>query len=255
MRAVTVIPLKSYRIAPRKPWLRIDVDAVVMRMPSWFGGRTFSVPLASTGVVDLDLVQESPEVEGTVYAEPVVIPYVYTTGPATLPNLGLVFAEPVPLPKLRWLVASQVSGDVPKRSARDGRPAGRYVDGLLLRAVDPQTAIELLAASGAERVTAPEAWLDARRARIEDPEVVAEMEAKDRRFTWTGRIGATLFFGGLASAFALDAWVSEDAAVPAFVVAGAGAVLHQGAAYLSERAWFRPRDGGRRRRRGDGPAG
>ena len=251
---MTVIPLRAYRIAPRKPWLRIDGDLVVVRAPAWFGGKTFAAPIASTGVVDLDLVQESPEVDDVVFEEPVVTPYLYTSGPMTQPNMGLVFAEPVLLAPFRWIVRSQSSEIAPKRSARGGRPAGHYVDGLLLRAVDPKAAVEALVAAGAEPVVAPDAWLAARRARVEDPGVVAEMAAKERRFTRAGRIGAVLFFGGLASAFALDTWVSEDAAVPAFVAALVGAVLHQGTAFLSERAWFRPRVGVRRRRRGDGPA-
>lgn len=249
-----VIPLKAYRVAPRKPWLAIEGGEVRLKVPAWFGGATFATPVSNVGVVDPALAQPSPEVDDVVFEEPLVLPYLYTTGPATAPNVGLVFAEPVRTPGLRWLVLSQLSEDLPKRPERDGRPAGRYVDGVMLRAEDPAAAVEALAAAGAERVTAPDAWLAARRRQVTDPDVIADREAAGRRFTWTARSGLALFAGGIGAAIASERWGSPTVSDVALAVGLAGGAVHQVATYLDNRFWFRPRGEGRRRRRG-GAAG
>jgi hypothetical protein len=248
-----VIPLQAYRVAPRKPWVRVAGDAVTFRLPGWFGGRTFAVPLADVGVVDLDLVQDAPAAD-VVYAEPVVVPYVYTTGPMTAPNLRLVFRRPVALPPFRFVVRQMGAEPAPKRAARGDRPAGRYVDGLLLRAADPRAAVAQLAAAGAERVTDVDGWLAAHRPLVTDPERVAGLAAVQRRFARAGRAGTALASAGLAGAVAGGVTHHDGVVGVAGAVLVAGLATHQAAARLAERRWFRRPDAGPPRPPGAAPA-
>ncbi|HEX8004465.1 MAG TPA: hypothetical protein VF519_17390 [Mycobacteriales bacterium] len=238
---MTVIPLKVYRIVPRKPWIAVDGGVVTFAFPAWFGSRTFSTPVANVGVVDLELVEEMPAAEETWFAEPLNVPYVYTTGPGTLPNLGLAFREPVAVPAFRLLVRQQSSEVAPKRSARGGRPAGRYLDGLTVRAVDPRTAVEALAAAGAERVTDPDAWYLAHRERLTDPAAIDAARTSERRFALAERGGWVLMGLGAVGLAAGGLGHVDAAGLAGGVLLGAGLLLQSGSEWLAERRAFRSR--------------
>lgn len=234
-----LVPLRAFRIAPRKPYLVVGTDEVGVRLPGWFGGTPWRVPLALVGVADLTAVVSGPP-EGAPLAEPVVVPFLYTTNAVPAPNLALVFREPVPAPRFRYLVRQQAHADVPKRGARGGRPAGRYVDGLLLRAVDPAVAVETLVAAGAERVADPDAWLAARRELVTDPAERAGLVAAGARFRRVGRVGAGIGCAGVAIAIS-GLWLGDAWGRAGTVAALCGFGLHQAAGYAAMRHWIRHR--------------
>jgi len=180
---VELIPLKAYRIAPRKPWVAVVDGLVTFRLPGFLGKRTFSTPIGNVGAVDPRLLGESAVAEDVVYEMPIVVPYAYTTSATTAPNVGVVFREPVAVPT-PLLLRQRVDELAPKRGATADLPAGRYVDGLLLRAVDPDTAIETLAVAGAERVVDPDAFFAAHRAIESDPREIARAERAERVSGW-----------------------------------------------------------------------
>lgn len=66
--------------------------------------------------------------------------------------------------------------------------AGVQIDGLDLRAEDPQAAIEMLAAAGVERVDRTGAWLRSHRRVTQDPAMIHVAEVKDRRQRWVSAV-------------------------------------------------------------------
>ena len=214
-----VVPLKSYRLTWRKPWLAVEGGVVTFRLPGFFGGKTFSTPVSNVGVVDPRLLGEEPgTAEDVVFEVPVVVPYAYTTSAMTVPNVGLTFREPVRLP-MPLLLRSRVDALAPKRGAVGGLPPGRYVDGLMLRAVDPDAAIAALAGAGAERVLEPEAWFVAHRAHETDPRRIARTQRVVRA---TVRIDRLVFRLLLPVGLALAAF-GGISGQEAFVAGGFGA--------------------------------
>jgi hypothetical protein len=77
-----------------------------------------------------------------------------------MPNLMLLFQEPVELPRVTWLGRLRFRGHMLHRPS--GR-LGRQVDGLFLQALDQDTALVALASAGATPTTAPVTWLKSRR--------------------------------------------------------------------------------------------
>ena len=226
-----VIPLRSYRLA-RRAWLRVSGDRLYVRAPGWWGGREWSVSLSLVAVVEGEPAQE------TLYAEPIVTPYVYTTSMLAPPNLVLVFSEPLPVPDLRRLVRGQLSAEFPQRPLRDGRPAGRYTDGLLFRAVDPAMAVESLVAAGAARVGDPDDWLRRGREVVTDPAAIETDDRVDRAARRAGRACAGIGAAGVALVVANDR-IGDWAGATGTVLAAGAFVVHQALAWWYERRQFR----------------
>lgn len=72
---------------------------------------------------------------------------------------------------------------------------GILLDGIELRAYEPQAAVEALQSAGVQRVDRPNAWLRERNRVSHDPAVVAEVAAGERRRRWIGFAGGAVFLG------------------------------------------------------------
>lgn len=227
MPRVTRIPLRAYWFVPRKPWLAVDGTDLVVRVPGWWGGRTWRAPLAGGAVADLDMVVDPGEVEPGYYEEPVVTPYLATTSMVSTPNVAVVFRDPVPVPHLRLLAWDQRRAEIPKRPARGDRPAGRYVDGVMVRAAEPHAAVEALVAAGAERTTDPDGWLRDRRAAVTDPALVAELDRAGRSVTRGAVVCWVLMALGVLTLVAGEPLLADAAEPVGAAVFGAGGLGFQ----------------------------
>ncbi|MFP5308230.1 MAG: hypothetical protein ACLGIR_01460 [Actinomycetes bacterium] len=194
------VPLRSYRLAPRRSRIELDGATAHLRLPGWFGRRVWSVPIRTAAVIDLtDDADGSVLSDEVVFARRLRIPYLWTTGPATAPTIALLFAEPQRIPPLRWMLAFASGVDLPVGIRASRSAAGATLDGVLLRAVDPEAAVASLVAGGAERVTEAGgvAWLAARRQLRTDPAEVAALEEAVAALEGRGRIAAVTLWVGL----------------------------------------------------------
>ncbi|QKG24754.1 SIMPL domain-containing protein [Actinomadura verrucosospora] len=168
MSEVPQVRLRTYRLA-RKAYLRGSGGELALRLPAYFGRRLWRVPMAEVNVVDLTSPRTVVQKIGDVYAEPVVTPYLPTTGPLTRPTTLLLFTTPQRVPPLRWLAAIAPNSSLPfgYRASRSAK--GARLDGVFLRAADPGDAADRLVAAGAQRVDDPALWLREHRKRVADP--------------------------------------------------------------------------------------
>lgn len=163
------IPLRTYRINPRKSRIELSGDVARLVLPGYFGRRTWSVPVGQMGVVDLTSMPVSDTSEEDVYRDAVRIPYFFTTGPATAPTTLLLFEHPQRVPPLRAVAALAPNTSLPFGYFESRSERGAYVDGVLLRAADPAGAAARLVSAGAAPVQDPGTWLREHRERVIDP--------------------------------------------------------------------------------------
>jgi hypothetical protein len=157
-----------------------------------------------------------------VFARPLLVPYLFTTGPATAPTIGLLFTEPQRVPGLTLNAALAPNVDLPVGYRQSRSPAGATLDGVLLRARDPRHAVATLVAAGASLVTDEVSWFADHRAVLTDAADRAEAVATDRKVAATDR-GAVLAGWG-AFGMAVLGGVVGDAALP-WVLAAAGTLF------------------------------
>jgi hypothetical protein len=162
----TDIPLRTYRLTPRKPVLAIHDGGLLLRLPGFFGRHWFRIALTAVCAVDLAKIEE-PETIGW-FDPPPVIPFLPTTSPYVDPTLGLLFRDRQRVPPLRALAALAPNVDLPFTWFQTRSAKGALFDGLLLRAVDAAVATEALRTAGADTTTRPDRWLAAFRSVVTD---------------------------------------------------------------------------------------
>ena len=95
------VPLRTYRIAPRKAAIEIDGARVSLYLPVYFGRRRWELNASDLAVMDRTRLAATSEFEqddsdpyaGVVLRRGITIPYLPTTGPAAEPNLALLSAR------------------------------------------------------------------------------------------------------------------------------------------------------------------
>lgn len=210
-RPIGMIRLR--RVWGRQPCVLLYPDRLRLVLPYFFGRRAIEVALGQVVARAVHLTSERSVFgyEMGIEHGGLLIPYLPTrdstvprhvdTGP---PNLLLVFAVPVRLPPLR-LLATQSHSLLPFGYISTRAKAGVTVDGVFLRAVNPETALETLAAAGVE-VTAD--WREWLRAHPRDATVDADRKAARRHYLETTRnllvVWVLLLFLALAAAVALS---------------------------------------------------
>lgn len=190
------VMLRNYRYAPRKARVEIRGDELELFLPPYFGRRRWSVPIGNTAVTDLTSVQDTSSRED-LYPDGISIPYFFTAGPATSPTILLLFRQPTRVPPLRALTAYAPNVDLPFGYFQTRSAKGAFVDGPLLRAVDPPSAAQQLVAAGVERVDDPSRWLRSHRRTLTDPGERAQLFSQIRATTRLSRVAAALFYGPL----------------------------------------------------------
>lgn len=175
--------LKAYWFAIRKPRVVCGGGVISMILPGYFGGRQWTVPAGHAAVRDLSaapLPEDAQEPE-PVLASELAVPYLFTTGPMTRPNLLLMFTEPQRVPPLRLAASLASNTDLPfgYRSTRSKR--GAHVDGILLRADNPAVLCRSIVAAGGSHFDDPVRWLREHRQVVTD--VVQQNSLTRRRRT------------------------------------------------------------------------
>jgi hypothetical protein len=160
-------------------WLRVAGDDVLLEeRPALSPVRVWRFPRSGVAVVDLTRSRDPLRpVDASLFADGVRLPTV--TGPLRLPNFGLLLAEPYAGgPGAEYAVGQ------PARRRHDGRPAGYWIDGVLVAVDAPAVATAAFADAGVQVVTDPAFWLAARRP-ASDPAVLAHRAAgRERQKQW-----------------------------------------------------------------------
>lgn len=195
-----LVRLKTYRLAPRKARLDCVGGELVLRLPTYFGRRAWRVPMTEVNVVDLSSPQTVVQRTEDVYAEPVSVPYLFTTGPNTRPTTMLLFTTPQRVPPLRLVTAIAPNTPLPFGYRASRSATGARLDGVLLRAVDPADAAARLVMAGARRVDDPIGWLRAHREVVADPAKAAAIASSTKRAGTLGKVAAALMLVTLVTA-------------------------------------------------------
>jgi hypothetical protein len=226
------IKLRHYRLISRQPYLDIDGAEVVFRIPNIFGpNRTWRVPVESMVVIDDQDVGGVPDDtgEGWVFTPALRVPYLATTTTSAKSNVTILFTVPIRIPAVKPFGGQQAG-----LSYRQSRKTnGIIVDGVELRAVDPITAVQTLAAAGVQRVQRPNIWLRSHRATTTDPVAVQAVASSVRRF----KVGAVVVLIAVI-ALQLLRFFSDDVST-ANVFIGLGILV---AIIVGTPMWLRWRD-------------
>ena len=151
-RRTSRVPLRDYVYRPRKARIELAAYQAHIKLPFYFGGYEWSIPVRSIAVVDLT-VPGSPratdQLEGEFHGRTVT--YLFTTARARTATTLLLFAEPQRVPPLRLGPALDPNVRLPFGYLSSRRGDGAWVDGVLLRVDRPQEAADRLVAAGALR--------------------------------------------------------------------------------------------------------
>ncbi|ADP81190.1 hypothetical protein [Pseudofrankia inefficax] len=193
--------LKSYRLAVRKPSVVSRDGNIEMTLPTYFGGRKWIIPLRQIAVRDLSA---APSVDNTADREPVLarelrVPYLFTTGPVTKPNLQLMFDEPQRVPPVRLAAAFAPNTDLPFGYRSTRSQIGDHVDGVLLRAYDSAKLSRLLKAAGARPFDDPTSWMHEHRTIVSDATERDTLTRRRRTGRSLQRVAAVLLFATLVA--------------------------------------------------------
>ncbi len=212
--------LKTYRLSPRKSTVWVDSNSAALYLPTYFGRRRWAVPLGELGVLDLTVEQWDAGEEDVLFASGLLVPYFFTTGPATTPTTALLFKQPQRVPPIRALAAWAPNTDVPVGVLESRSGHGADLDGVLLRFEEPAEARDVLVGWGAEPVVDELAWLKRHRRTVEDPDERAKLRRRDRNITWLGRSSTLLIALALLAGFVSgdDPSLVADGAILALVI-------------------------------------
>lgn len=195
-----LVRLRTYRLAPRKARLECVGDELVLRLPTYFGRRAWRVPIAEVNVVDMTAPQTVVRRTESVYAEPVSVPYLFTTGPNTRPTTLLLFTTPQRVPPLRLVTAIAPNSSLPFGYRASRSATGARLDGVFLRAVDPAGAVARLVMAGARPIDDPVGWLQTHREMIADPVKAAAIVSSTKRAGTLHKVAAALLMVTLVTA-------------------------------------------------------
>ena len=203
------IALRRYRFLSRKSYVEVDRSGATLVVPRIFGGQgRWFIPLDVIGVVlpaqraaiDNEVLHGSADGDW-VTREEFRVPYMATTSPMAPPNLVLLFTVPQPVPPIRWFAGRDLN--LSWRQIRE--QAGVTLDGVELRAVDPEAARLALLGHGARPVADPDAFVQQYRDVVRDPAQVRGIVVRRRR------LALLLGFCGVATfALVIAANVTDD---------------------------------------------
>lgn len=203
------IALRRFRLLSRASYVDVDRSGATLVIPRVFGrrGRWF-IPLDVIGVVvpDHGAAIEKVVLRGTTNGEWVTrtefhVPYMATTSPVTAPNLVLLFTVPQRVLPISFFAGRDL--DLSWRQTRG--QDGVRVDGVALRAVDPEAARLALLGHGARLVADPDAFVEQYREVVRDPAEVRHIVVRRR---WSALLLGC--FGVVTFALFLAFKVTED---------------------------------------------
>jgi hypothetical protein len=227
VRVSDTIPLRTYRLNPRKSRIDLRGDRLSMYLPGFFGKSRWDMTAPDVAVCDLQTLPRDGEDEdpGEFFFEGGVrLPYFFTTGPVTAPTLALLFRTPQRVPPLRFVASAASNVDLPFGYRSSRSKEGATVDGALLRATDSAAALDRLRRAGAEVTTDPTLWLAEHRALVTDPAQREALVAEDARYARLSTLSNGGFVGGLVALIAADK-VAGVLATSLYVLGGVGLLV------------------------------
>lgn len=224
--SLDVIPLKAFRLSPRKARIDVLPDGLSIYLPTYFGAHRLVVPRRGTVATFLD----GPETESSIaddvfYKDEVRVAYFPTASQVKDGNLLLSCVEPVRVPPLRAFIAWFGQVDLPftrreTRSEEDVR-----LDAVSVRVASPSQARQVLSRAGVPETADPDRWMVEHREIETDPEIVRELQREMAVEEHASRWSLVAFFG--STALLVAARVTDDfrLAVGGFVLLGGAWVL------------------------------
>jgi hypothetical protein len=179
------IALRRFPLLSRESYVDVDRSGATLVIPRVFGGRRrWFIPLDEMGVVwpahgnaiDKVLLNGTSDGEWVTRNE-FRVPYMATTSSLLPPNLILLFTVPQPVLPIRWSAGRDL--DLSWRQTR--KQPGVRVDGVGLRAVDPEAARQALTGQGVRPVFDANAFVAQYREVVRDPREVRGIVARRRR--------------------------------------------------------------------------
>jgi hypothetical protein len=199
------IRLRCYRHAVRKPSMTIDDQSIHLYLPAYFGKLIWSLPLDQTAVLrpisNNTSGSQSTDSDLMFFTEPIIVPYFYTTGPATKPSLTLFFRSSQRVPPLQS-VFLETSEMIPFSRKMSRSAEGVWVTGLKLRMVDTIRAHTFLARAGAESIVSESIWLKQNRPVVKDPADLAVAHKQSRLHLVLDRVRLGLMVVGVLALWA-----------------------------------------------------
>ena len=199
----TLVPLRTWRLSPRKARLELSPGQLSVYLPAYFGGHRLVVPTIDVVFADLDAdddeLPDDPPEHDVWFEEPLRVADFPTASTLVEGSLVLAFVRPVRVPPLRWVMAMSDNVDLPFGYFSSRRGEGAHVDAVRLRPADREAAAGALRLAGVRQVDDPLSWLSEHRALETDPEVISELQELDRRSEVRGR----WFFRGAVLGFPL----------------------------------------------------
>jgi hypothetical protein len=189
------IPLRTFRIAPRRAVIDVTATELQVFLPAFFGRRRLTVPISNAAMEcypedERELESEYDAGDELYFKDVVRIANFPTASALKDGNLLLLFREPVRAPPLRWYMALNNDVSFPFGFRESRSETGAWIDGALLRADDPRAACEELRRVGVTQVEAGIEWLGQHRELETDPEaqqaIQAEAEQEARGHRWRG---------------------------------------------------------------------
>jgi hypothetical protein len=219
------IPLKTWRLSPRKARIDVLPDELSVYLPAFFGPTPLSLPRKGTVVEYLD--HAGPDVEGpdVWFKDPVRSAYFPTGSVMVDPDLVLALTTPAKVPPLRRTMAMSNNVDLPFTRAETTSAEGVTIDAVALRVADLAQARHELAAAGIAETSDSAAWMVAHRELETDPDVVAELKEDEAVFDKANRIGMWLTVPGVVLLGVARFTDGLALAVPGFVLLGLGFVV------------------------------
>lgn len=209
--ALDRIDLKTFRISPRKAVLDVLPAELSLYLPTYFGSHRVVIPRDGTVVSFLDGPLVDVPDDDVFFKEPPRIAYFPTASVARGPDLVLAFPRPVPVPRLK-LVIAMANNVVLPFTRRESR-TGVALDAIALRVADLKDARERLRRAGVPEVDDEITWLTTQRALETEPAAIEEARQHDESLVSAGRWGSWL--GGIGMALLLLARFTDG--LPLFI--------------------------------------
>jgi hypothetical protein len=216
------IELRNYWYTVRTPKIVVGTVSAGLRLPVYFGGAAWQVPLAEIGVFTGTKDDEPQATSDVEFEATITLPYFFTTAPVSTPNLLLLFRHPQRVPPLTAIAAIAPNVELPFGYFSTRSTRGEELDGVLLRCVDPAAAASRLGAAGAETIADPVDWMAKHRKTVSDPLSLQQVATRDQQVRRLEIAGVAFTWGSLGL-LALAAWGLADDTVS--LILGGFAVL------------------------------
>jgi hypothetical protein len=224
------IPLRAFRINPRKAYLDLLPGQISLYLPAYFGRRLLELPtvgaafaLDDSGAPPIDQVSGAED-EDAFFREAIVIPYFPTASVVRGPNTMILLPTRVRMPPLRRTMMFNQNISLPFGYRQSRSEKGVFLDGVELAVADLASARIALMQAGLTEESASK-WLAAHRELEQDPTEIEDIQAAVAHARRFGRVDGVLSGIALVSLVAAKVTDHFGLAIAGFVALGAQFLL------------------------------